>query len=144
MSVDLINNSVSPSATVAVDGTISFGNVFNNTDAIEHFTITNNLANSITNLIVKAYDSEESLTSYRIILGGNLSNENVYPSMVLASADNVTFVELKGDTSYLTLMPTGTDLNPNNSVDFYLKISIPEGAVIDDQDFAVAIDYDNS
>ena len=144
MSVDLIDNTQSPAVTVPADGEINVGNVFNNTDVVRHFTITNNTSNAITNIRVKAYDSQTSKTAYRIILGGNLSNENVYPSMVLASADNVTFVELKGDNAYLTLMPTGTNLDPNNSVDFYLKISIPEGAVIDDQDFALSVEYDNA
>lgn len=142
MAVDLIDTS--SSSTILADGTISIGNVFNNTDVVREFTITNNTTNAITNICVKAYDSDASNTAYRIILGGNLSNEDVYPSMVLASADNVTFVELKGDKSYITLMSTGTNLDPNNSVNFYLKISIPEGAVIDDQDFALAVDYDNA
>ncbi len=144
MAVDLIDNAQSPAVTVPVDGNIVVGNVFNNTDVVRHFTVANNTPNAITNIRIKAYDSQTSKTAYRILLGGNLSNENVYPSMVLASADNVTFTELKGDIAYLTLMPTGTNLAPNNSIDFYLKISIPQGAVVDDQDFALSVDYDNA
>lgn len=121
---------------VASDGTINLGNVFSGSNYSFTLTLTNNdSVNAANNVSLYAYDSATSATALRLVLGGNLSNENVYPSMVTAQIGTSTPVPLSGNSSFLSVGTLAASATQNVTI----NVNVPAGAVIDDQDFYLDI-----
>jgi len=86
------------------------------------------------------FDNKDGKTSFSIALGGNGFLENVHPSYIFASTDGITWVEMKGRHSYLSLLEGEAVLNPGEDLTFYLKISIQEGVSINYQEVKLILE----
>jgi hypothetical protein len=107
-----------------------------------HLKVANPDATAYTNVTVKLYDYNTDNTgrsAKSIILGGTGLEENATQSFVYASNDGSIWKKVAGESAYLTVIPLGETIDPGQEEDFYLKIEIPEGKILNMQKFNLAV-----
>jgi len=121
-----------------VDGgsvtSLDLGNIFQGSNETKQITVTND-GDGIQNLYLTATDGDQETSAKKTVLGGNELAENVADSCVFGSLDGRSWYQLAGLNKKLLL---SSDLSNGESVDFYVKVSIPAGSKLDAQSLALA------
>ena len=125
-----------------VDGStvtnLDFGSLFQSSHEQKKITVTND-GNALNNLYVTAVDAVNASTAKKTILGGNEFREGVAHSMVYASTDGRSWYEISGENK----LKIADSLASGSSVSFYLKVTVPAGAALNQQQFALKFSAEN-
>lgn len=107
-----------------------------------HLKVVNPDSHPYTNITIRVYDYNSDGTgrsAKSVVLGGNGISPNHNKSFVFASNDGNTWMRIAGDHAYLSVVPLGDIIDNGEAIDFYLKIEIPEGKILNMQKFNIAV-----